>query len=131
MAPWKGMRERGAVAVEMAIVLPLLLLFLGGIIDFGRAYFTQIVLANAAREGARAAVVRADPVARADAARTGIPNGDWLTPVVVPSTGCTATPTPTQVEVTTKARFEYSFLGIVPGITNPTELSSKAVMGCS
>ena len=46
-------RERGAAAVEMALVLPLLLLVLGGMIDFGRALFTQNVATNAAREGVR------------------------------------------------------------------------------
>lgn len=49
----RASRERGAAAVEMAIVLPLLVLVLGGIIDFGRYFFSQVVLTNAAREGAR------------------------------------------------------------------------------
>jgi hypothetical protein len=57
MAPWKGLRERGAVAVEMAIVLPLLLLLVGGIVDFGRAFLTNLSLSSAAREGVRAAVL--------------------------------------------------------------------------
>ena len=46
-------RERGAAAVEMAIVLPVLLLVMGGIVDFGRALFTQNIATNAAREGVR------------------------------------------------------------------------------
>ena len=46
-------RERGAAAVEMAIVLPLLLLVVGGLVDFGRAYYINVVITNAAREGAR------------------------------------------------------------------------------
>lgn len=46
-------RERGAAAVEMAIVLPLLLLVIGGIVDFGRLFYTQMVIGNAAREGVR------------------------------------------------------------------------------
>ena len=50
--------ERGAAAVEMALMLPVLILLIGGIVDFGRAYYTQIMLTNAAREGARAAVDR-------------------------------------------------------------------------
>ena len=50
---WLPLSERGAAAVEMAIVLPLLLLVLGGMIDFGRALFAQNVATNAAREGAR------------------------------------------------------------------------------
>lgn len=50
-------RDRGAAAIEFAIVFPLLFLVLAGIIDFGRAFFIQVQLANSAREGARAAVV--------------------------------------------------------------------------
>lgn len=46
-------RERAAAAVEMALVLPLLLLMLGGIVDFGRFFYTQNLVVNAAREGAR------------------------------------------------------------------------------
>src|SRR6478736_7021675 len=49
--------ERGASAVEFAIVLPVLFLLIAAIVDFGRAYFYQIQLANSAREGARAAAV--------------------------------------------------------------------------
>ena len=45
--------ERGAAAVEMALVLPLLLIVLGGLVDLGRAFYTQIVLTAAANEGAR------------------------------------------------------------------------------
>jgi len=46
-------RERGASAVEFALVLPVLLLVIGGIIDFGRMFYAQNVVGNAAREGAR------------------------------------------------------------------------------
>jgi len=47
--------ERGQSLVELALVLPLLLLLVVGIIDFGRAYNNYIIITNAAREGARAA----------------------------------------------------------------------------
>ena len=48
-----GRRERGQSLVETAIVLPILLLLLAAVIDFGRAFDAYIVLTNAAREGAR------------------------------------------------------------------------------
>ncbi len=45
--------ERGAELIEMAIVLPLLLLLIMGIVDFGFLFQRYVVLTNAAAEGAR------------------------------------------------------------------------------
>ena len=49
--------QRGAALVEAAITLPIILLISVGIFEFGRAYQTWQVLTNAAREGARLAVI--------------------------------------------------------------------------
>ena len=49
--------ERGTTAVEFALVLPLFLLLLFGIIDFGRYFFVQHTLQFATREGTRLATV--------------------------------------------------------------------------
>jgi Flp pilus assembly protein TadG len=49
--------DRGQALVETAITLPLLLLVAIGIFEFGRAYQTLQVVTNAAREGARVAVL--------------------------------------------------------------------------
>jgi Flp pilus assembly protein TadG len=49
--------ERGQALLEVALTLPLLLLVAIGIFEFGRAYQTWQVLTNAAREGARVAVL--------------------------------------------------------------------------
>ena len=51
--------ERGAVAVEFALILPVLLLILMGTIEFGRVYSQFQVFNGAAREGARCAAVQA------------------------------------------------------------------------
>jgi Flp pilus assembly protein TadG len=51
------MAEDGAELVEFALVLPLLLLMLLGIIDFGMLFQRYQVITNAAREGARLAVL--------------------------------------------------------------------------
>lgn len=53
--------EKGQALVEFALVLPILLMLLCGIIDFGWLYYNQITLNNAAREGARYAVIHYDP----------------------------------------------------------------------
>jgi Flp pilus assembly protein TadG len=49
--------DRGTALLEMAFTLPLLLLISIGIIEFGRAFQTWQILTNAAREGARVAVL--------------------------------------------------------------------------
>ena len=49
--------ERGQALLETAMTLPLLLFVSIGIVEFGRAYQTWQVLTNAAREGARVAVL--------------------------------------------------------------------------
>ena len=49
--------QKGATAVEFAIVLSLLLTLIFGIVEFGLAMFNRQVITNAAREGARAGIV--------------------------------------------------------------------------
>jgi Flp pilus assembly protein TadG len=45
-------RSQGQSMIEMAVLLPLLLVLIIGAIEFGRLFFTQVVITNAAREGA-------------------------------------------------------------------------------
>jgi Flp pilus assembly protein TadG len=49
--------ERGAALIEAAVTIPMILLISVGIFEFGRAYQTWQVVTNAAREGARVAVI--------------------------------------------------------------------------
>ena len=46
-------RNRGQALVEMALITPLLVFILLGIVDLGRAYYQYTVMTNAVREGAR------------------------------------------------------------------------------
>jgi Flp pilus assembly protein TadG len=125
-------RERGAAAVEMALILPVLLLLVGGIIDMGRAFMTQIVLTNAAREGTRAAVVMTTGTpgaairARAVAGATGT---DTPTATVVPANGCVGATATTQVVVTITASFNWTFMDALPG-TLPPSMTAQSVVGC-
>jgi len=62
--PWRsafGRRERGAVAVEFAILLPVLIVILFGITAFGVAFSRFVTYISAAREGARYAAVSCQP----------------------------------------------------------------------
>jgi Flp pilus assembly protein TadG len=53
--------QRGAAAVEFAIILPLLILLIFGTIEFSLLLFNKQVITNAAREGARKAVILKSP----------------------------------------------------------------------
>ena len=46
-------RERGQALVEFALVVPIFLILVMGIVDFGMGFKTSIMVTNAAREGAR------------------------------------------------------------------------------
>lgn len=62
MTKWRRVRgrtlDRGAAAVEFALVVPLLLLLVMGILDYGRFFFDSVSLRQGAREAARQAVVQ-------------------------------------------------------------------------
>lgn len=53
----RGSLRRGAAAVELALVLSLFIAMVFGIIEFSRAMMVNQVITNAAREGARRAVI--------------------------------------------------------------------------
>ncbi len=59
--------ERGAAAVEFALLLPLLMVILLGTIDWGYYFFVEQVVTNAAREGARVGSLTPAGTATADA----------------------------------------------------------------
>ncbi len=116
-------REGGAAAVELAFVLPILLLLVMGIIEFGHAYNTQISLTNAAREGVRVMAITQDSDDATEAAlkaASSIP-GVTAASITVPD-DCTGG---TQVTVT----IHYE-LDTITGFAGPFDLSGKGVMLC-
>lgn len=70
--------ERGAAAVEFALVLPLLLALVFGIVEFGWMFNQQLTLTNAARESARYMAVHYAEGASAEA--EAIAQGQMLMP---------------------------------------------------
>jgi Flp pilus assembly protein TadG len=73
-------REEGAAAVEFALVLPLLVIILFGIIEFGFALYNKEVITNASREGARAGIVQAPKLTETDietVAKAYLTNAGW------------------------------------------------------
>jgi Flp pilus assembly protein TadG len=51
------MKQKGAQAVEFALVLPFFILIIFAVLDFGMLVYNKAIITNASREGARAGVV--------------------------------------------------------------------------
>lgn len=126
-------RQRGAVAVEFALILPILLMLVLGIIDFGRLYYTQVTLTQAAREGARLeALSKPTVVSGTTGAATGLSgltvtiNGTAYASDPNPAVSC-----PTGQDATVKVsypNFTFTLAGLV-GLGSIT-LSATGVMPC-
>ncbi len=52
--------KRGQSLVEIALILPILLIILFGIMEFGRVFHSYLVITHAAREGARYGIISKD-----------------------------------------------------------------------
>lgn len=127
--------ERGAAAVEFALLVPILIMIILGIVEFGRAYNVQVSLTNAAREGARSMAISN---AKADAVLATVNAAPSLNPqlkstdvdfkyVAIPATspGPTACSPGRQVTVTVT----YS-LSTMTGIAGPFAMTGIGTMLC-
>lgn len=122
--------ERGAVAVEFAIVAPLLVMLLLGIMEFSRAYNTQASLSAAAREGVRVMAISNDPGAAKTAAKNTAVS---LQPVLVDAniaftnldTGTTTCAPGNRMTIT----ITYN-LSTMTGIAGPFAMTGKGAMLC-
>jgi Flp pilus assembly protein TadG len=93
-------RTRGQALVEFALVLPIFLVILFGIIDLGRYVYTANALGNGAREGARAASVSIRPspicdgLSRFACAEAVVGSQSWGVPgaAITPAVSCWRAP---------------------------------------
>jgi Flp pilus assembly protein TadG len=120
--------ERGAQLVEFALTLPLLLLVLAGVADFGLLFHSAEVTTNAAREGARIAVLPGAGVnaaAMAEARVTGYLaaaglTGAHTTAVAVEPVALNGGLTANGVRVTVTYTYNCLLLGPIVGLVNGT-----------
>jgi Flp pilus assembly protein TadG len=132
----RGRGEEGAVAVELGIILPVLLLLILGGMDLGHMYYIKHIITNASREGARYAAKYTlssdDPTTDAISNYVKLPaglnyNSFNLSNLVVSEVSTGVSPNKI-VTVTVNAKKHWWLLGNLPGVTDPTQLTAKTAM---
>ena len=120
---------RGQALVEFALVIPIFLLIIVGLFDLGRAVFAYNTLTNAAREGARMAIVNQDLASIKDRAKSQTAIVELNLPSVdvnfyqanvdgTPNTAVSCGPPDVAVGCLAVVRFEATYLPITPIISN-------------
>jgi Flp pilus assembly protein TadG len=120
--------ERGAAAVEFALVVPLLLLMVLGVAEFGRAYHVQASLSQAAREGVRVMALQNDPAAAIAATRAAAPTLT-LTNISVSPTNCVASGLTPTATATVTVTYSFTFMSSLFG--SGRTLTGRGVMRCN
>jgi len=139
--------ERGATAVEFALILPILLVLIFSLIDFGRIGYVQITVASVASDGARLSSLDSagtqDPQnvisfvqsSALDAAHIAQFDGTGVLNVAV--TKCSSTQSAENTSVTASTNFKWLLpVGLLSLVTNNAAsldnftISSTGTMRC-
>jgi Flp pilus assembly protein TadG len=122
--------ERGAAAVEFAILVPVLVTLLLGIMEFSRLYNAQSELSAAAREGVRVLAVTGNQATARSAAKNVVVS---LSPALQDSNISFGSPCPSTVAAGTSPQatitITYS-LSTLTGIAGPFTMTGKGAMLC-
>ncbi|MGN7250718.1 TadE/TadG family type IV pilus assembly protein [Arthrobacter sp. SAFR-014] len=119
--------EGGAVAVEFALLAPVLIMLLLGIMEFGRAYNAQILLTSAAREGVRVMAITNDSALASAAAirlEPAVADGSVNFSASSPA-GATKCSAGAQISVTVSYPLQT-----MTGIAGPFVMTGKGTMLC-
>jgi len=130
----RGRNERGALAAEFALLLPVLLTILFGAMEFGMIMYSREVISNASREGARAGIVQASPKPAAGTITTiatSYLTGTGINPanVTITVTGAGgANPATLTVNATYQYQWLVPYIPTLLGLPSPLPLSGQATM---
>ena len=134
-APRVRRTQTGTSVVEMAIVLPLLLLLVFAIGDFGIAYTRWNSLTNAVREGARAGVVyqlNCDPATVEAQVKATVANYAASSgldgPSIITTVNGSCMGTDTQLKVTATVPYNYVAMAALAGFAPTLNLRAQTVM---
>lgn len=118
-------QQKAQALVEFALVIPLLIVIIFGIIEFGRLWMTMNTLTGAAREGVRVAAVTAPDPALVQNAAQNVLSAANISGATVSVTGPNAAN-----EVTVTVTMNYTVLtgSIVPGLSGSLQLTRTSIM---
>lgn len=116
--------EQGVSAVEFGLVLPIFLILLLGIIDYGFLYFVHLAMTNAAREGVRVGATQCNASTAAQTTTNNYLSGVGLSASVpLPADPRTTTNNTLQVSVTLNP-----FVPLIGFVPLPGTLQASASM---
>lgn len=119
--------KQGLAAIEMAMLFPIFMMLLVGVMDTGRLYWTQSVVRDAAFEGARTAILHESTTSQIESVVTEelVSGGINQSSSVVISDRQASQP----VEVKVSVPFEFYVIdNLLPSLEGPTNISAAAVM---
>lgn len=119
-------QNEGIAALEMAILLPLLMLFVFGIIDWGYVFYVDLSLTNAAREGARVGVTRQEQGTAISDAESTVQQ--YLDHLNLNDLTISATMIDEQLEVRATLNDFEPLVGFLPETALPSRLAARAIM---
>jgi len=130
----KKLNERGIVAAEFAIVLPLLLLILLWTMEFGMLMYGREVVTNATREGARYGIVAGPPTITGAQMITQATNylaGTGVSAASVTFSApacCGATGTPVTLNATYRYPWIVPYIPTLLGLASPFPMTITTTM---
>lgn len=118
--------EEGQALVEFALIVPLLILLLFGIVDFGRIFHAYLTIDHAGREAARAASIgKDDTQVTSTAVSDAVGIGLTADRVVVSPTGTRVSGNDVSIKITYPITFLTPVIGTIVG---PITLEDTTVM---
>lgn len=124
--------RKGTAIVEFALVLPILVLLLVGLVEFSRVLSVKQVITNATREGARAGAVELNDALALSVAQSVSENylessgADLISATIVPS--FVETGGSEAIQVVIDYNYDSLLTGWIPGIPSMLTLRSAALM---
>jgi Flp pilus assembly protein TadG len=136
-------QQQGGVTLELALIVPVLMMLVFGIVDFGHAWYMKQEITTASREGARYATrYQSDTLGKHVTPPSLLPVSTWVTSnysTLLPSdANLTVTPSGPgltsglpgdDLTVTVTARKNWFVVGaLIPGLGNYLDLTGRTTM---